>query len=296
MKQKIVVIVAVVITLAILLGGMMFDVGSVEDPSSILAEFNNISSALKRPISVAEVSRQTQQEGGTSGNPVMPGATAPMPQFSNTTGSEAEIKNAIQEHCSAEGSKESSWKVYSHSTGTYLYMMQNEDWSDAKASNGSLISKEGCMLFACSSAVSNLTHQVYGVDELLRALGHYANMNNNGKWEAAPPLPCVGADSSKTSANGTTMLPESILARAGVKCSGDGATIEDSKFTSGCYLVYTSNDSKKLVSESGKHWFLIMGVNGDNYELACVGSGKETVPKSAVGSDFSLLHCYYVSR
>lgn len=295
MKKKIMLTVAIIVGLGIMVGMMMFDVSSVDDPDSILAQFTNISSTIKRPITVTEIARQMESENGSgSGDPSSMPGSIPYPQTGGTTWDKDSVQDAIQAHCDAEGSNADAWAVEERASGTYLRMKQTDDWSEVIADTGSSVSKQGCMLFALAATIANYSNRVYGVDELLRDLGYKVNMDTSGKWQVDPKLPCVGLDPTAITPIGAYMKPESILSKCGYPCSSDGQKIEQDKLANGYYLVHAKNDYGHVVSSSGEHWFLIVGVDGSNYETVCTSA--KTVPISAFGSAFTINHCYYISR
>lgn len=92
MKKVSVIIVGVIILLSVLLGVMMFKVGSTDDTDTILTSYSNMENHIRRPISVEEVQRQVDtindensngtsnsSTGGSGSNPSPPGVTTPVP-------------------------------------------------------------------------------------------------------------------------------------------------------------------------------------------------------------------------
>lgn len=184
----------------------------------------------------------------------------------------AESITGLIEQANGETGGNTDFKSLTLNGSVYVNVRQTRDWATVQATSGSVVSSHGCMLFACAAAKSNLAGELYGVQNLLQDLGYTVSVNNAGNFSVSPKLPCVGLDSSKKYANGTTACtPQSIFGTLGISCSADkgNAFVYDN----GIWLIHISNDSSHYFSSSGSHWFLIVGADNDYYYVVN-GSGK----------------------
>ncbi len=182
-----------------------------------------------------------------------------------------EAEAALNAAASRNNKQPAAWKVVG--VNGRFFVVENQSskwWGDVVSGSGSSMSSAGCMWFAISAMLSAKSDNVVTVSQLLKAVGYSVSYNSAGKYSVSEKLPCVGNDSGKKYANGAACTP------SGIANSYNGRTLMDSgkpnrtNLTKGSvYLVHAQGDSKRIVSMTGEHWFVITGYDSSSkaYQL-----------------------------
>lgn len=185
----------------------------------------------------------------------------------------------------------------SQSSGSY--------WSSAGTS-GNTLKDYGCLWFSLATIVTNVTGEVYGVENLLADVG-YSISFVNGKWKVTPNIGKVGVYPSYMHPGGTGDVPataKDILSKctAGISVSNnlDFDELENATFDNGeLYLVHIQNDTSHnmAAAPANEHWFIIYGKDNTNFFIA---NGAGNAKTSGVGSieyaEGKLNHIYKVVK
>ena len=182
------------------------------------------------------------------------------------------INTAIAEHCTSWGGYDTAnWSTQEINGVYYPRQLQSKAlFSGVQNTANQTIKGKGCMWYAMQTIVSAKSGELWGIEDLLTKVG-YTVTYSNGVMTTNTKLPCVGLDSSKVYADGsTTATPDAILNATGkVTCSGDkgsdSSQIDSSKI---CLVHITGEPTPRQMSSGGEHWFLIVGESGNNYIIA----------------------------
>lgn len=222
------------------------------------------------------------------------------PQGGRTNFDSSNVDSAIASHCSSWGSKTSDWTYYNHGGSVYIWENQNGSWGNVKEPGGSTMQGAGCMWFVLSCAKSNVSGTVYGVEDILTDCGYTAKVDSAGSWSVSPKLPCVGQDSGKSLTDGTKCTIIAIGNKIGLNIEADKGSLPNSSsldLNNNVYLCHVKNDNNLVIASGSmkQHWFLLVGSDGTNYQLANVKNGKEIISINTM-NNLEIDHCYKIKR
>ena len=213
---------------------------------------------------------------------------------------------AITTHCNSWGyprtvGNSNTWQIVNHSSGTYIWQTQGSLWTEIGSGSSSLKSA-GCMYFCISAAICNTKGVVFGVEDMLKELGYTVSFQSNPpKFKTAEQMSYVGNHPGYKHPDGTDASLLALLDKFGLQHSDDGEIIDESKLSSGMYLCHVKDETANRLSSSSsnEHWFLIVGADGQDYELANINLQKIKCDKGYVNGlngTSKMNHCVYISR
>lgn len=214
-------------------------------------------------------------------------------------------QEAVAEHNRQYESTGADLKTDGWSYGSNGFLKQNQStgsyWGSAGRTGNTLMDK-GCMWFTLATIVTNVTGNVYGVENLLVDVGYTVSFSNK-KWQVSPTIIKVGQDSAHRHPGGTGTVPSTpydILAacNAGISVSSNlnFSELENCTFSDGeMFLVHIADDTEgRMASTTNReHWFIIYGKSGTDFLIANGGGSARNSGKGDIAYARTHLNCIY---
>lgn len=230
-------------------------------------------------LSKEEALAAMQQRTGTN-----PGGPDPDPNNGGSNGAptpftQATVDDAITQHCTSWGMSNTAkgsalWEKKTVNNVIYIYQHQNIGYMPIGFS-GNTVDGCGCMMFAMSAIISNKTGKVFGIEDMLKGLGHNIVWDNGFK-DSPTTVKNVGLGNPNWNhPDGTNCNPTSVLPKFGVNCVEKGKTLNDidSIVSQNHYALVHVVDSSGTFT-TGQHWFVVVGKSGGSYNAICLASTR----------------------
>jgi hypothetical protein len=176
--------------------------------------------------------------------------------------------------------------------GNVIWELQTGNtWSTYKASKETVVG-QGCFLYAACAYVSNKTGKWYTIEDMFNSLGGEVYTVND-TYMMCKNKALQDFEGSATKLNTILNAAGLTVTVRDLKAGWD--KINESALNNGTwYILYVLDDnSKGVLSNSGKHWFVVVASDTDNWYILCGPKGKTQVSKSEV-SGLNITHVYEI--
>lgn len=172
------------------------------------------------------------------------------------------------------------WTVVDSNGSQYLCERQTGNAYRELPSHSNSISKKGCMMYAIQAVVTNMTGQLFSIEDQLNVRNGVASWDGTHWSVVNYPYKENGSDKIGNGGPNTSLSARlnALNNEYGLSfsCSGDmaGSSINsiNDVLTSGKWLIiHVTGDNGRKYSSGGEHWFVICGIDsaGTWYFLQC---------------------------